>query len=176
MSAKSWPPSWQTFARRKLGGKSRDSCPRSPVLDRCIPRAYVRPHRSLADHARRMLQGHCIMSASSRPWFKFHPGDWRADQSLRLCSLTQLIATQLIATHQAIMRLQAIAVSTPDPITSGKHLSLVAKLTKAFALTSETLDRHRGKAGQKIVVERVNVSEGGQAIVGEVNQPAKEGT
>lgn len=87
-----------------------------------------------------------------------------------------MLATQLIATHQAIMRLQAIAVSTPDPITSGKHLSLVAKLTKAFALTSETLDRHRGKAGQKIVVERVNVSEGGQAIVGEVNQPAKEGT
>ena len=28
------------------------------------------------------------MSSSRRPWFKYYPGDWRADQALQSCSLT----------------------------------------------------------------------------------------
>jgi hypothetical protein len=35
----------------------------------------------------------------------------------------------------------------------------------------ESLNRHRGKGVQKIVIERVSVHEGGQAVVGNVESP-----
>jgi len=43
------------------------------------------------------------------------------------------------------------------------------KLSRVFANQMEALKKYRGKGQQKIVVEHVNVNEGGQAIVGVVN-------
>ena len=45
------------------------------------------------------------------------------------------------------------------------------KLSRTFTTQMEALKRYRSKgANQRIVVERVNVSEGGQAIVGNVDR------
>ena len=43
------------------------------------------------------------------------------------------------------------------------------KLSRTYATLLEALNRHRGKGLQKIVVERVAVQAGGQAIVGAVS-------
>jgi hypothetical protein len=42
------------------------------------------------------------------------------------------------------------------------------KILRMFAMQVERLDHHRGKGGQKMVVEHVHIYKGGQAIVGTV--------
>ena len=44
------------------------------------------------------------------------------------------------------------------------------KLMRLYAQQLEALDKHRRKGNQKMIVEHVHVHEGGQAIVGNVNQ------
>lgn len=48
------------------------------------------------------------------------------------------------------------------------------KLMKLFNQQIATLDKHRLKGNQKMVVEHVHVHDGGQAIVGEVHQGGKD--
>ena len=50
------------------------------------------------------------------------------------------------------------------------NINCATKLLRTFATQTEALNRHRGKVGQPMVVGNVNVSEGGQAIVGPVSQ------
>ena len=66
----------------------------------------------------------------------------------------------------------------PDqPIVSrDQDLKHAAKLLGIYTRQMEALDKHRGKGKQKITVEHVNVHEGGQAIVGTVEAPAKNGS
>ena len=55
-----------------------------------------------------------------------------------------------------------------------ESLSQANRLSRTFAALVEALNRHRGKAGQQTVrVEHVTVNEGGQAIVGTVEQPGR---
>jgi len=46
------------------------------------------------------------------------------------------------------------------------------KLTRSFASQMEALKRYRTGGEQKVTVQHVSVNEGGQAIVGNVNQAA----
>jgi hypothetical protein len=48
------------------------------------------------------------------------------------------------------------------------------KLTRTFATQMEALKRYRTGGEQKVTVQHVSVSEGGQAIVGNVTQAARE--
>ncbi|MGJ0507227.1 MAG: hypothetical protein ACR652_08840 [Methylocystis sp.] len=49
----------------------------------------------------------------------------------------------------------------------------LTKLTRTFAAQLEALKRYRSNGEQKVTVQRVNVSEGGQAIVGNVSSSPK---
>jgi hypothetical protein len=49
-----------------------------------------------------------------------------------------------------------------------ENLAQAGKLSRTHAMLVESLNRHRGKGQQKIIVERVNVAAGGQAIVGNI--------
>jgi hypothetical protein len=51
-----------------------------------------------------------------------------------------------------------------------KQLLLGAKLVKAQASVVEALTLYRRKGEQKVVVEHLTVSDGGQAVVGNVGQ------
>lgn len=56
------------------------------------------------------------------------------------------------------------------------YLSLARKLMTLYVAQRDALNRNRGKATvQKVVVERVNVAPGAQAIVGAVAGPATKG-
>jgi hypothetical protein len=49
------------------------------------------------------------------------------------------------------------------------------KLTRTFASQMEALKRYRTGGEQKVTVQHVTVSEGGQAIVGNVTQERRDG-
>jgi hypothetical protein len=48
------------------------------------------------------------------------------------------------------------------------------KLARTYATQMEALKRYRTGGEQKVTVQHVSVSEGGQAIVGNVTQPSRE--
>ena len=93
-----------------------------------------------------------------------------------------MLATQMVATHNAAMECLRRAMIPAHPI-QGRDLNLkhATKLLSVYSRQIEVLNKHRGKGQQKITVERVNVESGGQAIVGHVESgnadgPPKKGT
>jgi len=83
-------------------------------------------------------------------------------------ALEGMLATQLIATHMAAMDCYVHVNKTNDRATHAYHLNQVNKLSRTFVALLEALNRHRGKGQQKVTVEHVHVHQGGQAIVGHV--------
>ncbi len=79
-----------------------------------------------------------------------------------------MLAIQMGAIHQATMmmarRLNHVK-SLPQQDSAERALN---KLSRTFTSQVETLKRYRSKADQTVRVERVEVKEGGQAIVGNV--------
>lgn len=87
-------------------------------------------------------------------------------------SLEAMLAVQMLGTHNAaveMLRRSLLPQQTFEGAEAG--INRAAKLMRIFAAQMEALDRHRGKGSeQKVVVQHVNVSEGGQAIVGNVTK------
>ncbi len=84
--------------------------------------------------------------------------------------LELMLAVQMAAIHDATLEMAARLkrVDTlPQHDSAERSLN---KLARTFACQLEALKRYRSKGNQRIVVERVNVSEGGQAIVGNVDR------
>ena len=81
--------------------------------------------------------------------------------------LEGMLIAQMTACHNATMECFRLAM-IPEQIFEARHANLNqgAKLTKAYATGLEALNRHRGKANQKVTVEHVHVHAGGQAVVG----------
>jgi hypothetical protein len=89
-----------------------------------------------------------------------------------------LVAVQMAAAHAMAMDCAKRATWN-----MGKYLeagttyaALSGKLMRTFAVQLEALNRGRGKGvTQRVVVERVNVEPGGQAVVGAVATPGGRG-
>lgn len=81
-----------------------------------------------------------------------------------------MLATQMIATHDAAMYFIACATRENQTITAGGATILWATRLMRLQLDQiEAMQKLRGKAGQqKVTVEHVHVYQGGQAIVGAV--------
>jgi hypothetical protein len=83
-----------------------------------------------------------------------------------------MIAAQLIACHNASMECHRRAMLREQTIEGRREsLSQANKLSRTYATLLESLNRHRGKGQQKVVVEHVHVHAGGQAVVGTVEAP-----
>jgi hypothetical protein len=81
-----------------------------------------------------------------------------------------MLATEMIVAHFAVMDTARRALHA-EQTAGGRqaYLSLSRKMAALFTAQMDALNRHRGKcATQKIVVERVYVAPGAQAIVGAV--------
>jgi hypothetical protein len=79
-----------------------------------------------------------------------------------------MLAAQMAAVHEAIMtftRRLAHVETTAQQDSAERALN---KLARTFATQMEALQRHRNGGEQKVMVQQVSVSEGGQAIVGNV--------
>jgi hypothetical protein len=85
-----------------------------------------------------------------------------------------MLAAQMAAVHVATMtfaRRLAHVENIPQQDSAERAFT---KLTRTFATQMETLKRYRTGGEQKVTVQHVSVSEGGQAIVGNVTQGPRE--
>ncbi len=82
-----------------------------------------------------------------------------------------MYATQIVACHQAAIECMRRAM-LPDisPDNRSYNLTQANRLMRSYATLVGALDKHRGKGQQKVIVEHVHVHEGGQAIVGNIEQ------
>jgi uncharacterized protein (DUF305 family) len=79
-----------------------------------------------------------------------------------------MLAVQMVAAHETAMemlRRAKQAESTPE------FGSLAVKLLRTYTAQVEALARLRRGGEQRVIIQHVNVNEGGQAIVGAVNHP-----
>lgn len=84
--------------------------------------------------------------------------------------LEGMLALQMVATHNMAMEMAErclIKGQTVDGV--DRNVNRMTKLTRSFTTQMEALNRYRGKGQQKMTVEHVHVNEGGQAIIGDVN-------
>ena len=84
--------------------------------------------------------------------------------------LEAMLACQMIAVHVATMDATRRALHIQQTAAGrSAYLALARKLMNTFALQLEALGRHRGRPTvQKVVVEKILVAPGGQAVVGAV--------
>jgi hypothetical protein len=88
--------------------------------------------------------------------------------------LEAMLAAQMAAVHVASMtfaRRLAHVETIPQQDSAERAFN---KLTRTFVTQMEALKRYRTGGEQKVTVQHVSVSEGGQAIVGNVNQAPRE--
>jgi hypothetical protein len=84
--------------------------------------------------------------------------------------LETMLAAQMAAIHMATMRLarELAHVETIEHQDSAERA--LNKLARTYAMQMEALKRYRTGGEHKVTVQHVSVSEGGQAIVGNVTQ------
>jgi len=90
-------------------------------------------------------------------------------------ALEGMVGVQLIALHHAAMECYRRAAIDGQSFDGWREaLNQATKLSRTFAALTEALDRRRGGAQQRIIVERVDVHAGGRAIVGSVTAGARD--
>jgi hypothetical protein len=85
-----------------------------------------------------------------------------------------LLAAQMAAVHMATMTFARRLAQVEEIPQQDSAERAFNKLTRTFATQMEALKRYRTGGEQKVTVQHVSVSEGGQAIVGNVTQAPRE--
>ena len=85
-------------------------------------------------------------------------------------SLEKMLAHQLAATHAVVMEQLGQVQSREEGPAAAKRLTAIARCLKAYQDGLLTLKRLRQTGHQRITVQYVNVSEGGQAVIGTVER------
>ena len=78
------------------------------------------------------------------------------------------LAVQMAAIHAATMKSAVGLAGSKTWESWDRQERALNRLSRTFAAQVEALKRYRSKGEQRVYVERVNVAEGGQAIVGNV--------
>jgi hypothetical protein len=82
-----------------------------------------------------------------------------------------MLAVQMVGVHNIAMDAMRLAmISDQLPEAKERNTNQAIKLLRTFTAQIEALDKHRRNGQQKVVVKHVHVNEGGQAIVGNINQ------
>lgn len=89
--------------------------------------------------------------------------------------LEGMLAVQMVAAHNLAMSMAGRAM-LPDQTTEGvnDNITRVNKLMKVFVSQTEALAKLRGNT-KTVTIKHVNVSEGGQAIIGDVHHGVSDG-
>jgi hypothetical protein len=87
-----------------------------------------------------------------------------------------MLAAQMAATHLATMAFARRLASAENIVQQDSAGGVFVRLARTFAAQVEALKSYRTKGEQRMVVQHVNVADGGRAIVGNVNaSPAAGG-
>ena len=84
------------------------------------------------------------------------------------------LLTQMGATHVAAMRFANRLSYAETPQEQDSAERALTKLMRTFSMQVETFQRYRNKGEAQVIVQNLSVSDGGQAIVGNVTGPAHE--
>lgn len=86
-----------------------------------------------------------------------------------------ILFAQMAGNHNLIMEYMRRAIRQEQNIDAAEdYTNRACRLMNLFLRQIETLEKYRGKSTQqKVIVEHVHVQEGGQAIVGNVERPAR---
>jgi len=85
--------------------------------------------------------------------------------------LEGMLAVQMVSVHNLVMEIMKRAVRPNQNNDDIKQkINMVTKLNRTFVAQIEALNKHRGKGQQKMTVEHVHVSDGGQAVIGNVDR------
>ena len=85
-----------------------------------------------------------------------------------------MLAAQMTAVHMATMTFAGRLMRVENIAQQDSAERALNKLARTFATQMEALKRYRTGGEQKVTVQHVSVSEGGQAIVGHVTQAQGE--
>ncbi len=89
--------------------------------------------------------------------------------------LEGILAGQMVAVHNMAMEYARRAMNGDNTFDhNDRYINRTTKLMNVFTRQMETLQKYRSKGQQKITVQHVQVSEGGQAIIGDVHQGGGE--
>jgi hypothetical protein len=84
--------------------------------------------------------------------------------------LEGMLAVQMIGVHNMAMEYMGKATRTDRVNFMSTYMNVATKSLRTFTAQMEALKKYRTGGQQKMIVEHVHVNEGGQAIVGTVNQ------
>lgn len=79
-----------------------------------------------------------------------------------------MLATQMAAVHLATVSMARHLSCSTTPAQFDQYEKAFNKLARTFTAQVEALKKYRSKGEQRVIVERVTVENGGQAIVGNV--------
>ena len=79
-----------------------------------------------------------------------------------------MLINQMAATHYAVSAMSSLFLCASSPGLREAYERSLTRLNRTFLAQVEGLKKYRAKAQQVVRVERVDVREGGQAIVGSV--------
>ncbi|MDA1311416.1 MAG: hypothetical protein O2985_17670 [Proteobacteria bacterium] len=121
------------------------------------------------------LMSHCLKPLGADEASDEHPGNDERAFMLSIVNdmaprdpVERMLAVQMAATHVATIRAGGW-LSRAENLAQGQaHSTAYAKLARTFAAQVEALRRHRTGGEQRVIVQHVNVADGGQAIVGNV--------
>lgn len=82
--------------------------------------------------------------------------------------LESMLAAQMLSIHKLQQRSMAYAHASDNLELKTYYTNSAIKLANCFVQQTNTLAKLRGVGGQKIIVERVDVHQGGQAVVGNI--------
>jgi hypothetical protein len=82
-----------------------------------------------------------------------------------------MLAIQMVGTHETAMEMLTRAKQADLMPTLQECGSLAVKLLRTYTAQVEALARLRRGGEQRVIVQHVNVNDGGKAIVGAVNHP-----
>ena len=127
------------------------------------------------------LLRHCLKPLKADEASDEHPGDERTFMLSVIRDLAprdpveRMLAVQMAATHVATIR-QGRRMANADQLPQFEaHERAYNKLARTFAAQVETLRKYRSGGQQTVTVQHVNVSDGGQAIVGNVKTGGRGG-
>lgn len=90
-------------------------------------------------------------------------------------AVERMLAVQMAATHVAMIRAGRWLANIENLPQVQAHYTGYNKLARTFAAQVEALRKYRTGGEQKVTVQHVNVSDGGQAIVGDVKAGGRGG-
>ena len=83
--------------------------------------------------------------------------------------LQSMLVAQMLSVHQLQQRAMVFANGLEDGESKQYYTNTTIKLANCFVQQANMLAKLQGVGGQKIIVERVDVHQGGQAVVGTIN-------